>query len=132
MENNKIDRSSERGAATVKILLVFVVLAAVAHAGINYIPVAYNGASLRQEMDTAVVKGLSAPGRLKPIDIVAASVQKASRDHHLPDDAYIEIGIVDGVIEAQVSYTEKVNILPFGLYRHDYKFDYVARPTGYL
>jgi hypothetical protein len=126
------DRISERGSAAVKFLLIFIVLVLVANAGFNYIPVAYNGASFRQEMDTAVVKALGSSGRIKPMDVVTASVRKASADHNIPEDAFVEIKPVNGVVEAHVIYTEKVNMLPFGLYKYDYNFDYVARPVGYL
>lgn len=132
MKKLSIDRSSERGGAAVKFLLVFLVLAVVANAGINYIPVAYEGASFRQEMDTAVVKGLSASGRLKPLEVVQASVQKAYVDYNLPEDTFVEIKPVNGVIEAHVVYTRRVSVLPFGIYRYDYNFDHVARPVGYL
>lgn len=127
------DRISERGGAGVKFLLVFLVLVLIGNAGINYIPVAYNGASFRQEMDTAVVKALGSTSRMKPVDIATASILKATRDHSLPEDAFIEITPVNGgVVEAHVVYSEKVNILPFGLYKYDYNFDYTARPVGYL
>jgi hypothetical protein len=126
------DRNSERGGAAVKFLLVFIVLLLAANAGFNYVPVAYNGASFRQEMDTAVVKALGASGRLKPMEVVQASVQKAVLDHNIPEDAFVEIKPVNGVVEAHVAFTQKVNMLPFGLYRYDYNFDYVARPQGYL
>jgi Flp pilus assembly protein TadG len=132
MKKLSIDRSSERGGAAVKFLLVFLVLAVLANAGINYIPVAYEGASFRQEMDTAVVKGLSASGRLKPLEVVQASVQKAYVDYNLPEDAFVEIKPVNGVVEAHVVYTRRVNVLPFGIYKYDYNFDHVARPVGYL
>jgi hypothetical protein len=126
------DRSSERGGAGVKFLLVFIVLALVAHAAFNYIPVAYEGASFRQEMDTAVVKALGASGRIKPMDVVQASITKASREYEIPDDALVEIGPVNGVVEAHVAYTRNVNMLPFGIYKYKYDFDYTARPVGYL
>lgn len=126
------DRISERGGAAVKFLLVFIVLALVANAGINYVPVAYNGASFRQEMDTAVVKALGSSGRIKPLDVVTASLRKATTDHNIPEDAFVEIKPVNGVVEAHVIYSEKVNMLPFGLYKYEYNFDYVARPVGYL
>ena len=126
------DRSSERGGAAVKFLLVFIVLVLAANAGFNYVPVAYNGASFRQEMDTAVVKALGAAGRIKPMDVVQASIQKAAVYHNIPEDAFVEIKPVNGVVEAHVAFTQPVNMLPFGLYRYEYNFDYVARPQGYL
>jgi hypothetical protein len=126
------DRSSERGGAAVKFLLIFLVLVIVANAGFNYVPVAYEGASFRQEMDTAVVKGLGASGRLKPLEVVTSSITRASSDYNLPEDTFIEIKPVNGVVEAHVVYTREVNMLPFGLYKYNYNFDHLARPVGYL
>ena len=126
------DRASERGSAGIKFLLVFLVIAMAANAGINYVPVAYQGASFKQEMDTAVVKGLGASGRIKPMEAVTASIKKASFDYDIPDDAYVDIKPVNGVVEAHVIYSREVNMLPFGIYKYDYNFDYLAKPTGYL
>ncbi len=126
------DRKSERGSAAIKFTLVFVVLALVAHAGWNYVPVAYEGASFRQEMDSAVVKGLAATGRIKPIEVVQSSIRKASTDHNIPEDAFVEVKPVGNVIEAHVAYTRQVNLLPFGMFKYNYNFEHVARPTGYL
>jgi hypothetical protein len=129
---NCSNRSSERGSAGLKFLFVFLVIALTAHAGFNYVPVAYQGASFKQEMDTAVVKGIGASGRIKPTDVVAASIKKASFHFDIPDDATIEITPVNGVVEAHVAYQRQVDMLPFGLYKYNYDFDYVAKPTGYL
>jgi hypothetical protein len=112
--------------------MVFVVLALVANAGFNYVPVAYQGASFKQEMDTAVVKGLGASGRIKPMEAVTASIRKASFDYDIPEDAFVDIKPVNGIVEAHVAYSRPVNMLPFGLYQYSYDFDYVAKPTGYL
>ncbi len=132
MKSIKNDRSSERGGAGVKLLCVAVVLGMIGHAGYNYIPVAYEAASLRQEMDTAVVKGLATSGRMKPLEVVQASVERALRDNNAPADAIVEIKPEGGVVQAHVAYTKSVKMLPFGLYKYNYNFDYVAAPTGYL
>ncbi len=132
MKQSKSGLSSEQGSAAIKFMLVFLVLALAANAGFNYVPVAYQGASFKQEMDTAVVKGISATGRVKPMDAVTASIKKASFDYDIPADAFVEIKPVNGVVEARVAYSRPVNMLPFGLYQYTYDFDYVAKPTGYL
>ena len=125
-------RSSERGGAAVKFLLIFLVLALVGNAGWNYVPVAYEGASFRQEMDTAVVKGLGASGRMQPMEIVTASMTRARKDYNLPEDTFIEVKPVNGIVEAHVVYSREVNMLPFGLYKYQYNFEHHARPVGYL
>jgi hypothetical protein len=132
MTNSTKDRYSERGSAGIKFLAVLVFIVLVAHAGYNYIPVAYDGASLKQEMDTAVVKGISTSGRLKPADVVAAHMQKAIADYRVPADAIIEVTPMKDYIQAHVEYTKKVNMLPFGIFKYDYKFNYTAAPQGYL
>lgn len=132
MKNLEKDRSSERGGAGVKFLLIALALVTVANAGINYIPVAYEGASLRSEMDSAVVKGMAAPARMKPIDVVKASVEKAMRENNAPQDAVVDIQPNGGVVQAHVAYTKSVSMLPFGLFEYKYDFNYLAAPTGYV
>lgn len=132
MKHTDRNRPSERGGAAIKFLLVIVVLVLIANAGFNYVPVAYDGASFRQEMDTAVVKGLAASGQMKPLDVVQASVRKAASDYNVPADAFVEVKPVAGVVQARVSYTRNIPMLPFGLYNYKYNFDYLARPSGYL
>ncbi len=132
MKNFEQNRTSERGGAGVKFLLVGVVLALILHAGYQYVPIAYEGASLRQDMDTAVVKGISASGQLKPIDVVKSSIQNAIRDNNVPSDAIIEIKPSGAAIQAQIMYSKQVPMLPFGIYKYKYDFNYVAIPKGYL
>jgi hypothetical protein len=122
----------EHGGAGVKFLLIFVALILAANAGYNYVPVAYEGANFKQEMETAVVKGLAASGRMKPLDVVQASINRAAADNNIPADAYIEIKPAGAIIQAHVQYTKEVEMLPFGLYRYPYEFNHTAVPTGYL
>ena len=132
MNNLERDRSSERGSAAVKFLAVALVIVLCANAGYNYIPVAYEGATLREAMDTAVVKGLAASGQMKPLDVVKASVEKAVRENNVPPDAFVEIKPAGTVVQARISYTKQVSILPFGIYKYKYNFNYLATPSGYL
>ena len=132
MKNSMNHRNSERGSAGVKFLAILAFLVLAAHAGYQYIPVAYQGASFKQEMDTAVVKGLAASGQMKPAEVVAAHIQRASYDYQIPSDAIVDIVPMQGHIRAHVSYQRPVNMLPFGIYKYTYKFDYTAAPTGYL
>jgi len=132
MNNLERDRSSERGSAAVKFLAVALVIVLCANAGYNYIPVAYEGATLREAMDTAVVKGHAASGQMKPMDVVRASVEKAVRENNVPADAFVEIKPAGTVVQARISYTKQVSILPFGIYKYKYNFNYLATPSGYL
>lgn len=132
MEYSEKNRISERGSAGIKALGILIFLALVAHAGFNYVPVAYNGASFRQEMDTAVVKGMAAPRNVKPIDMVQSSIERAAGLNGVPEDVVIDVKAEGGYVQAHVVYSQQVNILPFGLYKYNYNFDHTARPTGFL
>lgn len=132
MNNFDRDRRSERGSAGIKFLAIAVVLVLIANAGYNYIPIAYEGANLRQEMDTAVVKGLAASGQMKPLEVVRASIEKAVRENNVPPDAFVEIKPAGSVVQAQIIYSKQIPMLPFGIYKYRYDFNYLATPSGYL
>jgi hypothetical protein len=124
--------TDERGSAGAKFLVLLALIVLLANAGYNYVPIAYNGAAFKQEMDTAVVKGLAASGQIKPVEAVTAHIKKAAHDYDVPSDALIEVVPGQGHIAAHASYQQPVNILPFGIYKYNYKFDYTATPSGYL
>lgn len=126
------ERSSEHGGAGVKFLIIAVVLFLIGNAGIQFIPVAYNGESLKQDMQTAVVQGLAMPGRLSPVDMVKQKIQSSVQSNDIPPDAFVEVKQVNKVIQAHVAYTKEVAILPFGIYTYQYEFDHIATPTGFL
>ena len=125
-------RCSEKGSAGVKFLIVFVALFLLANAGYHYVPVAYAGENFKADMQTAVVNGLAVPGRYNPVDVIKQKVQRAVYDNGLPPDTLIEVQPVAGAFQAHAVYTERVPILPFGLYTYEYHFDHTAVPQGYL
>lgn len=122
----------ERGSAGVKLLIVIAVLLLAAHAGYNYVPVAYDAASLKSDMDTAVLQGLALPGKINPVDNVKERIAKAIVVNNIPKEATIDVKQVANGLNARVTYSEPVNILPFGLYKYNYAFDYTSTPTGFL
>jgi hypothetical protein len=131
--SKETDRTSERGGAGAKLLIILTALILAGHAGINYVPVAYAGESFKQDMQTAVVQGLAAPIRAgKPTDFVKTKIERAVRANDIPEDAMIEVKQNGKVIEAHVFYTQSVNILPFGMFKYEYVFDHTATPTGFL
>jgi len=133
MKRLEKDHTSERGSASTKAFLVIFVLALAAHAGFNYVPVAYDGESFKQEMQTAVVNGMALPHGVKPVDNVTARIKKAAHDNDVPDDAVMDVKQQGaGVVTAHVMYSKPVGILPFGLYNYTYQFDYTAQPVGFL
>jgi hypothetical protein len=123
---------AQRGGAGVKLLLVLVVIVLAANAGFNYVPVAYSGQNFKQEMQTAVVNGTALPVHMRPLETVKSRLRKAAYDNSLPQDAVMDVRQVGGAIQAYVSYTQKVSILPFGIYNYNYQFTHTATPTGFL
>ena len=49
-----------------------------------------------------------------------------------PADATLNVTQQGNVIQARVTYTKNVSILPFGIYTYQYQFDNTATPTGFL
>lgn len=126
------DQTGERGSATVKFAIFLAIISIAGYAGYNYVPVAYDAASMKSEMDTAVLQGLALPGKASPVDNVKARLAKAAQVNGLPPDAIIDVKQVGTSISARVAYTKPVGILPFGLYKYNYQFDQTATPTGFL
>lgn len=128
----KKERNPERGSATVKFMVVALVLFVIAHGAYNYIPVAYEGANFKQEMQTAVVQGMAAPANITGADMAKGRIQRALAQNNIPTDAVVQVKSANNALTAHVSYEKKVEILPFGLYQYNYKFDHTATPTGFL
>jgi len=126
------DRNGERGSAGVKFVIFMAILFLAAHAGYNYVPVAYDAESMKTEMSTAVVQGLALPGKLNPVDNVKAKIQRAAQINGVPADAVIDVKQNGNVITAHVMYSKQVNLLPFGIFKYNYQFDHTATPTGFL
>ena len=125
-------RSQERGSAGAKLMLVLMVMVLAAHAGYNYIPVAYNAQSLRGDMDTAILQGMALPGKISPVDNVKERIAKALIVNNAPQGATLDVKQAGNGLIARVTYTKPVNILPFGMYNYNYVFDYTSTPTGFL
>ena len=125
-------RSSEHGGAGVKFLIVAVVLYLIGNAAYHFIPVAYAGESLKQDMQTAVIQGFALPSGVSPIEMVKQKIQKSAMSNNIPQNAFVEVKQLNKVIQAHVAYTEEVPVLPFGIYNYQYEFDHTATPTGFL
>ena len=132
MKKEMENRKSERGSASVKLIAVLSVLFLAAHAGYNYIPVAYEGENFKQEMQTAVVQGMGAPAGITPVDMVKGKLQKALVSNNIPADAIVQVKPLKNSVMANVSYMKQVNMLPFGIYKYKYQFNHTATPTGFL
>ena len=133
MSNSTKHQKSQHGGAGVKLTMVLAGLFLLAHAAYNYIPVAYDSANFKQEMQTAVVQAAALQGgNQTAVDSVKAKLRRAAVNNNVPTDALIEVKPMNNVVRARVSYIKPVNILPFGLYKYNYQFDDTATPSGFL
>ena len=132
MNNAAKTRDSERGGAGVKVFFVLLAVVLAANAGFNYVPVAYEAESLKTDMQTAVVQGLALPGKLSPVDNVKAKILRSAHENDIPADALIDVRQAGNLLSAHVVYTKQVSMLPFGIYKYNYRFDHTATPSGFL
>ena len=132
MNKEMINNNSERGSAKVKLVAVLVVLFLIGHAGFNYVPVAYEGESFKQDMQTAVVQGMAVPNGITITDMVKGKLQRAMTSNNIPPDAFVQVKQTQNSVQAHVAYSKQVNILPFGIYKYNYQFNHIATPTGFL
>jgi hypothetical protein len=132
MNNLAKKRPSERGSAAVKFTIILTALILAGHAGLNYVPVAYDAECLKTDMSTAVLQGLALPGKVNPIENVKVRIQKSIALNDIPANAFVDVKQNGNSLTAHVTYAKDVNILPFGIYRYSYRFDHTATPTGFL
>ena len=123
---------SECGSAGVKLALVLLILFLIAHAGYNYIPVAYNGQNFKQELQTAVIQGFALPTGRDPVAETKGKIRTVAYNNSVPPDAFIEVKQINNVLQARVVYSKQVEIIPFGIYSYNYHFDHTATPNGFL
>ena len=132
MNKKTRNKNSEQGSAKVNLAVVLSILFLLAHAGYNYIPVAYEGENFKQEMQTAVVQGMAVPSGITINDMVKGKLQRAMAANNIPPDAFVQVKQINNSVQAHVAYTKQVNMLPFGIYKYNYQFNHIATPTGFL
>lgn len=132
MNNKQDNRKSERGGAGVKMVIVLAVLFLIGYAGLNYVPVAYEGQSFKQDMQAAILQGMAVPPGVQPVDMVKGRLLKAIANNNLPPTTVYEVKPIKEGVMAHVVYSKQVPILPFGIYTYNYQFDHTATPTGFL
>ena len=123
---------SQRGGAGFKLILVLAGLFVVGHALINFVPVAYNGANFKEELQTAVVQGSALPSGGDPVGVTKTRIKRALTNNSIPLNAFMEVKQLNGMMHARVAYTQDVDVLPFGLYTYHYQFDHTSTPSGFL
>jgi hypothetical protein len=122
----QMHRSGERGAASLKFLIVVAVLAAGAYAGYLYVPVAFQANAYKDLMqhyaDVAATQGY-------PPSWTGEQLVKNGPDYGVPANAIITPVKRDQRIEVRVQF---VKVIDFPGYPYNYEFDYTAKSTAFL
>ena len=119
-------RSSERGNANLKFLIVMAMLGAIAYAGYLYVPVAYNAkayADLMQHYaDLAAGTGYKTSW-------VTEQLTKSAPEYGVPPDAAITAVLNDSRMEIRVQFVREIE---FPGYTYNYEFDRTVKSTAFL
>lgn len=127
MNNNNRLRTSERGGARLKFLIVAAILGSVAYAGYQLIPVFYRDYQIKDlmqnDVDTAANLG-------KPVSWIKDQLVKNSAEYGIPEDAIITPQQQqDNRMEVRVQFTVPVEFPGF-VYNHE--FDHTAKSATFL
>jgi hypothetical protein len=118
--------NSERGSARLKFLVVALIIGALAYAGYQYIPVAYEAYLfkdlMQQKVDAAVALG-------HPPGWVQEQLAKSAPDYNIPPDAEIVPTKQDQRMEVRVQFTRPIE---FPGYTYEYAFDHTAKSTDFI
>ncbi len=116
-------RSNERGNATLKFLLVMLIIGAGAYAGYLYVPVAYGAHNVKDMMqhyvDLAYADG-------KPPAWAAEQIVKKFKEYDIPPNALMSNAKRGDQIEVRIQY---VKVVEFPGYTYNYEFDHTASST---
>ena len=122
----QIRRSGERGSASLKFMIVMVVLIAVAYAGYLYVPVAYQANTFKDLMqhyaDVAVAQGY-------PPSWAAEQLMKSAKEYDVPPNAVYTPAQRDNRIEVRVQFVKPIE---FPGYTYNYEFDQTVKSTAFL
>ena len=120
------NRNSERGGASLKFLIVMLVIGSAIYAGYCYIPVAYQAYLYRDLMqhyvDVAAAQGYQPAW-------VSDQLTKSAAEYEVPKNATITPTLKDQRLEVRVQFSRPIE---FPGYVYNYEFDYTAKSTAFL
>ena len=121
-----MQRSGERGSATLKFVVVMAIMCSAAYAGYLYVPVAYQANTFKELMqhyaDVAVAQGY-APSWSEE------QLRKSAPEYQIPANAIITSAQRDNRIEVRVQF---VRVIEFPGYTYNYEFDHTVKSTAFL
>jgi hypothetical protein len=119
-------RSSERGSANLKFLIVMAMLGVTAYAGYLYVPVAYNAKAYTDLMqhyaDLVAGTGQSTAW-------VTEQLANSGPEYGVPPDAVVTCVLKDSRMEIRVQYVREIE---FPGYTYNYEFDRTVKSTAFL
>jgi hypothetical protein len=121
-----MDRSGERGSASLKFIIVMAILGSCAYAGYLYVPVAFQANAYKDLMqhyaDVGATQGYTPAW-------VSEQLMKSGPEYGIPANAVITPVQRDQRIEVRVQF---VRVIEFPGYEYEYEFDYTAKSTAFL
>ena len=121
-----MQRSGERGSATLKFVIVMAIMCSAAYAGYLYVPVAFQANTFKDLMqhyaDVAVAQGY-APSW------AGEQLRKSAPEYQVPADANITVAQRDGRLEVRVQFVQAIE---FPGYTYNYEFDHTVKSTAFL
>jgi hypothetical protein len=121
-----LHRSSERGAARLKLLIFLLVVGAIGYIGYLYVPIAYQAYLFKDWMQHTV--DVASASGYQPV-WVNDQLKKGLPEYDVPPNAVITPATRDNRIEVRVQYTRTIE---FPGYSYQYVFDHTARSSAFL
>jgi hypothetical protein len=125
-ENLRARRTTEHGGSRFAFLATVAIIAAVAYAGYQYVPVAYQASQLKVSMQDTVDKAVVTD---KNAAWAEDQIRRSLPIYGAPPTALVTVGNREARLEAHVEYIVPVPLL---VTTYEYKFDHTARSANLL
>jgi hypothetical protein len=125
-ENFSMRRANERGSSRLSFLIVVAVLGALAYAGYQYVPVAYQASQLKIFMEDTVNKAVITD---KNAQWAEEQLRKSLPEYGAPPDTLITVINRQSRLEANVQYTVPIPLL---ITTYEYNFNYTTRSSNFF
>jgi hypothetical protein len=123
---NTKTKTSERGGARLKFIVVVAIIGVLVYAAFQFIPVFYQAYQIKdlmqQDVDAAVALG-------HPTTWIKDQLTKSFPEYGIPADAVITPTQQDNRIEVRVQYTQPIQ---FPGFVYNYEFDHTAKSATFL